>query len=103
MATKKKPTILKAKPPPPVPSPEAFIGNDSATMMAEETFEEFEARMQLAQAHAQSSTNTTPALEVDDETRDAPLADDDVADAEAEGDPDDAPADDDEDFLPPEA
>jgi len=46
--------------------PEQFIGNDSATMMAEETFDEFEARMRES-----SSTNTTPALEErdDDELR----------------------------------
>lgn len=51
------------KPGPPVPEPvsterptkparprrEAFIGNESATMMADETFEEFQARMKAAE------------------------------------------------------
>ena len=42
--------------------PESFIGNDSSTMMSDETFAEFEARMKAAKSDA-GSTNTQPALE----------------------------------------
>jgi hypothetical protein len=37
--------LRRLMPPPPKKKPETFIGNDSSTMMTEETFEEFEARM----------------------------------------------------------
>lgn len=117
MAAKKKPTVLKAsrapeRPGPPVP--EAFIGHDSATMMSEETFEEFEARMQRGEpAKAEkedTSTNTSPALDPDELTREAPvdpheLPPDEEPAAEAWDDDAELPTghDADEDFLPPEA
>ena len=47
------------KPAPPAAKPkpgESFIGNDSSTMMTEETFEEFEARMKAAEGAAGSMT-----------------------------------------------
>lgn len=62
-------------PPPPPRKPaapkkptESFIGNDSATMMSEETFEEFEARMK-AEEDAKG-TNTNPALEEEEQEED---------------------------------
>lgn len=55
-----------AAPPAPKKPSESFIGNDSSTMMTEETFEEFEARMK-AEEGAAGSTNTTPALEASDD------------------------------------
>jgi hypothetical protein len=113
-AAKKKPTILKAsrapeRPGPPVP--EAFIGHDSATMMSEETFEEFEARILRGEAPKEdTSTNTSPALDPGELTREAPvdpheLPPDEEPAPEAWEDEEDPPtaADDDEDFLPPEA
>jgi hypothetical protein len=117
MATKKKPVVLKAsrapeRPGPPVP--EAFIGHESATMMSEETFEEFEARMKRREPakdeKEDSSTNTSPALDPDELTREAPvdpheLPPDEEPAPENWDDGEDPPTghDDDEDFLPPEA
>lgn len=116
MATKKKPRILKADKPaerPPPPVPEAFIGHESSTMMTEETFEEFEARMRAQQAPPpeaeESRTNTAPVLEV----REAPPAeppprvpgDSFLPDEVPGGDEEtrEAPPDEDDDLLPPEA
>lgn len=62
------------KPAPPAAKPkprEAFIGNDSSTMMTEETFEEFEARMKAEEG----GTNTNPALE--DREEEDPFGEDD--------------------------
>jgi hypothetical protein len=60
------------KPAPKAKKPEAFIGNDSATMMTEETFEEFEARMRAQEEEqlrdgSEGATNTTPAHASDDD------------------------------------
>lgn len=117
MAAKKKPIVLKAnrqpeRPGPPVP--EEFIGHDSATMMVEETFEEFEARMKRGDdVKEDTGTNTSPALDPHELTREAPVDPDELPpdDEPAEEQPnwdDDAPAatnepGDDDDFLPPEA
>ena len=49
----------KAAPP---KKPESFIGNDSSTMMSDETFEEFEVRMKSSEGDS-GGTNTNPALE----------------------------------------
>lgn len=118
-AAKKKPGVLKASRPPERPGPpvpEAFIGHDSATMMVEETFEEFEARLKRGDDPPdETSTNTSPALDPHELTREAPVDPDELP-------PDEAPADehrdwdeaeprapaaaadeDDDDFLPPEA
>jgi len=101
-------------PPPPKKKPaEQFIGNDSATMMAEETFEEFEARMASERDGSSGSTNTTPQLEASDEgdenfddAGDDEGFDDEAGDDEAGDDGDDeAGADDlgdDSDDLEPE-
>ncbi len=71
---------LVAKPAPKKP-PEAFIGNDSATMMADETFEEFEARMRAEEEGAAAeeeedddftSEEQEEDLEQDEEEPDAP-------------------------------
>ena len=48
------------------PKREAFIGNDSQTMMSDETFAEFEARMK-AEEGAAGATNTNPAHEAADD------------------------------------
>lgn len=53
---------LPRKPAPPAAKPkpsESFIGNDSSTMMTDETFEEFEARMK-AEEGASGSTRSSP-------------------------------------------
>ncbi len=68
-------------PPPRKPAPgaapaESFIGNDSSTMMSEETFEEFEARMKSSKGSSPAesmadNTNTNPAIEERDEGEEA--------------------------------
>ena len=87
------PPPRKPAPPAPAAKPkarEAFIGNDSSTMMTDETFEEFEARMK-AEEGASGATNTNPALENREAEEDAedpfgeddedPFSDDDEDDA----------------------
>jgi hypothetical protein len=116
MPGRKKPRILKADSKPPPPVPEAFIGHDASTMMTEETFEEFEARMRAQQApppaQDEGRTNTTPALEVQEEPREAPPGEPARRPPGESFLPDEVPggeeetrevADDDDDFLPPEA
>ncbi len=80
--------IAAPKPPPPKPT-ESFIGNDSATMMAEETFEEFEARMKGEEEDALDSTGANPALDRDGDFEDEQ---DEAADEPQDEEEDDAPA-----------
>jgi hypothetical protein len=93
------PPPKKPAPPPAKKQSESFIGNDSATMMTEETFEEFEARMRAEQG-AEGATNTTPAHAAsdDDDAGDEEGFDDEEesSDDEDAQDEDDAASDDDD-------
>ncbi|MFT3712300.1 MAG: hypothetical protein QM817_32035 [Archangium sp.] len=100
------PPPKKPAPPPAKKQSESFIGNDSATMMTEETFEEFEARMRSQEDVPEGATNTTPAHEASDEgdegfdgeedMNEDDMDEDDVDDEEEESSDDDAGDDDDE-------
>jgi hypothetical protein len=61
----------RAKPP-----SESFIGNDSSTMMTEETFEEFEARMKAEQAEAPADDEEESEQDESDEPVDEDEGDD---------------------------
>lgn len=100
----RKPAAPAARPPP-KKQPESFIGNDASTMMTEETFEEFEARMRAEREGNEGnegSTNTTPALEASDEDEgDDESFDDEESDSDDSDDSDESDdAGDDEDDAP---
>jgi len=58
--------------------PESFIGNDSATMMVEETFAEFEARLKSAEDDGGTNTNTThETADANEDEADEPADDED--------------------------
>ncbi len=95
------PVLKAAAPAKPAPKrPESFIGNDSSTMMTDETFAEFEARMKTEEAD-RGSTNTTPALEVDEHDDGLP---DELQDDQDEGDDEsmEDDSDDDAEDAPPQ-
>lgn len=94
------PAKPKAKP------PESFIGNDSQTMMSDETFAEFEARMK-AEEGAAGSTNTNPALEADEDEPETSAGldededlDEDESDDESDSDEEASDSDDEEEDAP---
>lgn len=83
-ARKKKPPASRIKKAAPAkPAPEAFIGHESRTMMSDETFAEFEQRMQAEAAGDEAAddgaTGAVPAHSPDDDdeaTGVAPAGDD---------------------------
>jgi len=86
---KKKPP--PARPAPKKPEPEVFIGHDSMTMMGDESFADFERRMDEAKADA----GATAAIPAHVPKKAAPRVEDEPVD-------DEAPADEHDDLLPDE-